>query len=169
MLTLASLSWASGSLYSRSAPSPASQVQAVSMQMLAGGLVLMTVAGITGEFTALNVGAVSWHSLISLAYLALFGSTAYAVYVWLLKVSEPSKVATYAFVNPVIALALGSILAGEPFSPWTLFCSIVIITSVALIVTSRASSASKEAIIQPDRAPRAGHPAIGAASTCEPE
>ncbi len=169
MLTLASLSWASGSLYSRRAPSPASQVQAVSMQMLAGGAVLMVLAVITGEFTSLNVDAVSWRSLVSLTYLAVFGSTAYAVYVWLLKVSEPSKVATYAFVNPVIALALGSILAGEPFSPWTLFCSIVIITSVALIVTSRASRAKKEAIIQPGQAPRPGHPAVGAAATCEPE
>jgi hypothetical protein len=89
--------------------------------------------------------------------------------VWLLKVSEPSKVATYAFVNPVIALALGSILAGEPFSPWTLFCSIVIITSVALIVTSRAKRIRTEVISISDQTPRARHPNIGAAANCEPE
>ena len=68
-------------------------------------------------------------------YVAAFGSVAYGCYLWLLKASTPARAATYAYVNPVIALLLGYLLAGETLSPWSLGCSAVVVTGVLLVVS----------------------------------
>jgi drug/metabolite transporter (DMT)-like permease len=102
------LSWAIGSLYSRRAPLPADAFLGTAMQMLAGGGLLLLAGLLTGE-----LGQLAWHemsrrSLLAFAYLVLFGSLiGFTAYIWLLRVSTPAKVSTYAFVNPIVAVLLG--------------------------------------------------------------
>ncbi len=77
---------------------------------------------------------------MSLLYLITFGSVGYGAYIWLLQVVEPSKVATYAYVNPVIALMLGSLIASETVSAWTIGCSLFILAAVFIIISSKKKS-----------------------------
>jgi len=136
---LASFLWSTGSLYSRKAPLPASPLLGASMEMIAGGVLLAVVGLARGEASHVDLAAVSARSWIALAFLALFGSVvAYSAYVWLLKVSRPELVATYAFVNPIVAVALGVVLAGEAVSGATLLAAALIVAAVAIVVTSPA-------------------------------
>lgn len=137
LVVLATLMWALGSVYSRYAVQPQSKLLGASMQMLTGGVMLLVASLVSGETTRFDVSQVTFESWLALAYLAVIGSIAYAVYIWLLKASTPAKVATYAYVNPVIALVLGNLIAGELLAEWTLVCSLVILVAVALIVTAR--------------------------------
>ena len=134
-IVLASMLWAAGSVCSRYAPQPASQPLSSGMQMLGGGAVLLAMSAAAGEPARLDWGAVSPAAFAAWVYVAAFGSVAYGCYLWLLKASTPSKAATYAFVNPVIALLLGYLLAGETLSPWSLGCSAVVVTGVLLVVS----------------------------------
>ncbi len=112
------------------------------MPMLSGGLILLAVSGVTGEFAAVDTSAMTWRSLLAVGYLIGPGSLAYAAYLFLLQASTPTKAATYAYVNPIIALLLGALLGGEHVSGWTLICSTVIITGVVVIVTAKGRAAS---------------------------
>lgn len=133
-LLIAALSWSFGSLYSRKATVPSSGFLNTSMQMIGGGILLLILGFATGEWNRLNVGDISARSFFSLAYLAAFGSLiGYSAYIWLLKVSTPSKVTTYAYVNPVVAVIFGWLLAGEELSMRTIMASVVIIGSVIII------------------------------------
>lgn len=133
-LLIAALSWSFGSLYSRKAIVPSSGFLNTSMQMIGGGILLIILGFATGEWNRLNVGDISARSFFSLAYLAAFGSLiGYSAYIWLLKVSTPSKVTTYAYVNPVVAVIFGWLLAGEELSMRTILASAVIIGSVIII------------------------------------
>lgn len=108
------------------------------MQMLMGGLVLGTSSLLLGELPRVDVGAMTLLSLGSLAYLVVFGSlVAYTAYVWLLRVTTPARVGTYAYVNPVIALFLGWALANEPISLRSIAATAVILGSVIVIVSER--------------------------------
>jgi drug/metabolite transporter (DMT)-like permease len=129
-----SVSWAVGSIHSRRAEVPAAPRMATAIQMLAGG-VLLTVAGIVaGEWSRWDPGATSLRSGLSLAYLIVFGGmVAYSAYIWLLRESTPGRVATYAYVNPVVALLLGWLLADEPLGPRTLLAAGVILSAVVLL------------------------------------
>ncbi|HJO38508.1 MAG: EamA family transporter [Vicinamibacterales bacterium] len=138
----ATLSWACGSVYSRHARQSESQVVAIGMPMLAGGVILMAVSGATGELATVDLGAISSKSVLALAYLIGPGSLAYAAYLFLLRASTPTKAATYAYVNPIIALVLGAAIGGEQISGWTISCSAVIITGVVVIVTAKSRSGS---------------------------
>ena len=134
VLVLACLSWSLGSIYQRHAPMPASPALSTAMQMLAGGVALLVVGSALGEFGSTNVAAFSLRSLLGLAYLIVFGSiVAFSAYVWLLKSSSPARVATYAYVNPVVAVFLGWALASEPLTPRMLGAAVVIVSGVALI------------------------------------
>ncbi len=135
VVVLASLLWAIGSLYSRKAELPASQTLATGMEMFAGGVLLLVVAAGTGELGRFDPSAVSTRSLWALAYLIVFGAiVAFSAYVWLLKATTPARAATYAYVNPVVAVALGWALASEPLSPRIFVAGAMIVAAVVLIV-----------------------------------
>lgn len=137
LILIASFSWANGSLWSRRAPLPKSTLLGASMQMLAGGVVL-TLAGLgAGETARLDLAAVTLRSWLAYGFLVLFGSiVAYSAYVWLLQVTRPELVATYAFVNPMVAVVLGALLAGETLEPVTLAAAALIVVAVAVVVTA---------------------------------
>lgn len=134
----ASLSWAIASVLSKSLPQPGSGALASGMQMLAGGTML-TLAGLgTGEAGAVHLDAVTLRSGAALLYLIVFGSLlGFGAFTWLLRVSSPARVATYAYVNPIVAVLLGWALAGEPFGPRELAAAAVIVGGVALITTAK--------------------------------
>jgi drug/metabolite transporter (DMT)-like permease len=133
-LVVASCSWASGSIYSRHSPMPASPSLGTAMQMLAGGVALLAVSAALGEPWRFEPSAVSLRSALGLLYLVVFGSIiAFSAYVWLLRVSTPARVSTYAYVNPVVAVLLGWALAGEALTTRMLVAAAVIVSGVALI------------------------------------
>lgn len=133
----ASLAWAAGSIYCRHHPLPRSPLLATGMQTLCGGAVLCSFAVLTGEARHFHLAHVSLRSGLALLYLILFGSAlGFSAYVYLLKHSTAARVATYAFVNPVVALFLGWFLAAEPLSLRTLLASGIILTAVLLVITA---------------------------------
>lgn len=137
------LSWAVGSLYSTTARLPRSHLLATAMQMLAGGVLLLLVATARGEWQMLDWGAVSLRSLLALAYLVVFGSLiGLTTYTWLLTVRPPSQVSTYSYVNPVVAVFLGWLLAGEHFSARMLLAIAIILGSVVLATRGTAHGRS---------------------------
>jgi drug/metabolite transporter (DMT)-like permease len=132
----AALSWATGSMYGLRATTPKSSVLTSGMQMLSGGAVLTVVGFIKGEWTNFSVADVSTNSWFALAYLVIFGSLiGFTAYSWLLKNAEPAMVATYAYINPVIAVLLGWLIAGESFTTQMLVGAGIIVGSVALITS----------------------------------
>jgi len=134
VVLFAALAWAVGSLYSRTAPRPESPLVATAIQMTAGGVLLLLVALLHGEVPAVLQRGVSLRSLLALSYLVVMGSlVGYTTYIWLLRVDSPARVSTYAFVNPVVAVFLGWLLAGEPVGARTLLAAAVIIAAVVLI------------------------------------
>jgi len=149
VLIAASLSWAIGSIYSRHAPLPKSPLLVTAMQMLCGGVLLLLSGAVSGEAARLELENVSLRSLVSLGYLTVFGSlVAFSAYVWLLRVSTPAKVSTYAFVNPVVAVALGFVFAGEPLTPRTMVAAAVIVTAVVLITRQRRRTAPTPLVLE---------------------
>ncbi|MGO9244830.1 MAG: EamA family transporter [Verrucomicrobiia bacterium] len=141
VLLLAAFLWAAGSLYSRRARLPSSQLQAAAMEMLTGGVLLMLAGGATGEWTRFAPTHVSAHSWVAWVYLVTFGSLiGFTAYVWLLQVASPAHVSTYAYVNPVVAVFLGWALAGEQVTSRTLLAAAAIILAVVIIVTRSAEA-----------------------------
>ncbi len=138
LLILAELTWAAGSVYARHGPQPANHLTGTSMQQLAGGASLVLAALIAGEPGRLDLGAVSATSWLGLAYIIVFGSlVAYTAYVWLLNNVAVTTVATYAYVNPIVAVALGMLFRGEQLTPRTLLAAALIIGAVVAMVTGR--------------------------------
>jgi drug/metabolite transporter (DMT)-like permease len=130
----ASLSWAAGSVYSRVLPRPTSASLGSGMQMLAGGVVLFIVGVSSGEIGRFDLAAVTTRSMLSLGYLIVFGSlVGFTAYAWLLRKCSPAAVATYAYVNPIVAMLLGWLLAGEDFGPRMIVAAAIILSGVALI------------------------------------
>lgn len=137
--------WAAGSIYGLRAPTPKSALVTAGMQMLMGGAVLVLAGLLAGEWTNFDLAAVSLRSWLGIAYLYLFGSLiGFTAYSWLLKNARPTAVATYAYVNPVVAVFLGWAFASEPVTLRMLLGAVVIVGSVVLI-TSRSSKAAPEA------------------------
>ncbi|NLE51254.1 MAG: drug/metabolite exporter YedA [Chloroflexi bacterium] len=138
-LLIATLTWAIGSLYSRHAPLPRVPLMATGIEMLAGGLWLALAGTLAGEWSQLDVSAITMKSALALAYLAVFGSLlAFTAYVWLLRNTTPARATSYAYVNPIVALFLGATLAGEEISVRTIVAAAIIIGSVVLLTSSRA-------------------------------
>jgi drug/metabolite transporter (DMT)-like permease len=130
--------WASGSLYSRSIRLPVSPLLMTALQMIAGGLLLLVASLVTGEWTRVQLDQVSTRSLFSWVYLVVFGALiAFTSYVWLLKVSTPARVSTYAYVNPIVALFLGWVLADETPTFMNILAAAIILGSVVIITTHR--------------------------------
>jgi drug/metabolite transporter (DMT)-like permease len=130
--------WATGSLYSRHAHVPKRPLVGTALQMLAGSAVLFVIALVTGDLFRVRLAEITPASIAGVAYLVVVGSlVGYTTYVWLLRVAPISLVATYAYVNPVIAVILGSLILGEPLGPRTLAAGAIIIVAVAVIVRAR--------------------------------
>jgi drug/metabolite transporter (DMT)-like permease len=108
-------------------------------QMLSGGVQLLVVSALFGEFRGFQPGAVSSQAWAALAYLIVAGSIAgFTAYVWLLHYESPTKVGTYAYVNPVVAVALGYFLGGESVGMRTLMGTLLVLVSVVTITTIKA-------------------------------
>ncbi len=134
VMVCSTLSWSVGSLIARDAPLPASPLLASAMEMCAGGIGMLLIALARGEYAQLAVSAISWRSVLSIGYLALFGSIiAFSAYKWLLNKTTPAAVGTYAFVNPVVAVLLGWMFASEPLSLRTVAAMFVIVGAVVMI------------------------------------
>lgn len=144
ILMAAAICWASGSLYAREGPSPPSRLLGAGMQQVAGGTVLLLVAAATGEIARFDAAAVSTESVLGLAFLVVFGSlVAFSAYVWLLHHVPVTTVATYAYVNPLVAVALGIAFRGEALTPRSLLAAAIIIGAVVAMVTGRPSQAEE--------------------------
>ncbi len=139
-LVFGSLAWAFGSLYAQKSRLPVAPMMTTAMQMLAGGLGLALLSGMSGEWGSFQVSQVSTTSMVALAYLSLLGGVvAFTAYTWLLHHTTSARVATYAYVNPVVAVLLGWTLAGEALTPRVLAAAGVIVAAVVLITLYGAS------------------------------
>jgi len=137
VLVIASLAWACGSLYSKHGGMPSSPMLGVAMQSFAGGVILLIAAMFAGEFRELHLGAVSMRSWLALVYLVVCGSgIGFSAYLYILQKSTAARVATYAFVNPVVALFLGWLIVGETITLRTILAAAVILTAVILVITA---------------------------------
>jgi drug/metabolite transporter (DMT)-like permease len=141
VLVLASLSWAIGSILSRAWPRPRSSLMGAALQLLSGGAVLVGVSATAGEWSRFEPGDVSALSLLCLGYLILAGSlVGFSAYAWLLAHTSAARVATYAYVNPVVAVFLGWAVAGERVSSRALLAGAAIVGAVAIITSRPARS-----------------------------
>ena len=137
-LTVASISWSLAAVLTRKLPLPDSKVMSSGAQMLAGGLLLAITAGALGEFSGFHPAAVSGKAWLSLAYLIVAGSIiAFTAYVWLIHHESPTKVGTYAYVNPVVAVIIGYFLGGEAIETRTVVGTACVLVSVVLITTMK--------------------------------
>ena len=133
-LVLASFTWSVGSVYARHVAMPRSPVLATGMEMLTASVGLAVLALLHGDFTAHAAAPISLVSIAGWLYLVVFGSiVAFTAYVFLLQVSTPERVSTYAYVNPVIAVLLGFAIAGEPLTTRMMLAAAVIVSGVVLI------------------------------------
>jgi drug/metabolite transporter (DMT)-like permease len=162
-LAVSSFCWALGSLIARRIPLPRSPMVATAAEMLIAGAVL-TVAGLAvGEGPRLRVNAITPVSLGAFVYLVTFGSiVAFTAYVWLLRVSTPARVSTYAFVNPVVAVLLGWAILGESLTVRTGIAAAIIISAVALITSAPVPSAAR---MVPAPVPGAGEDGLAAGAS----
>ena len=148
VVLLAAGFWAAGSLISRNAPTPRSPVTGLGMNMIAGGVLVMIVALIRGEFSGFSLSEVTTVSWLAFWYQIVFGGIAYASYLWLIRAAGPSRATTYAYVNPAVAMVLGATLGNEVFTMRALIATIIIIGAVALIITRRQKR--QTASLEPD-------------------
>lgn len=138
-----SFSWAWGSLWSRRARMPRSPIVSTGIGLVAGGLVVTLASAVAGEWARFDVARVAWPSVAATAYLSVFGSViGFSAYLYLLRTVSPATVSTYAFVNPIVAMALGAVFAGETLSGHALLAAALVIASVVLITSARAKSAA---------------------------
>jgi drug/metabolite transporter (DMT)-like permease len=138
ILLVTTFIWSAGSLYSRAARHAASPFLTAAQQMICGGILLLVAGVVTGELPRFHAGAISMLSLGSFVYLVIIGAVVgYTAYIWLLRHCEPAKVATYAYVNPIVAVLLGTLFAGETLTARMLLAAALIIGSVALIITAQ--------------------------------
>jgi drug/metabolite transporter (DMT)-like permease len=137
-LIIAAMSWSVSSALARKLPLPSSKVMSSGAQMLAGGVLLALAAAAFGEFRGFHPSAVSRGAWLSLLYLIVAGSIlAFTAYVWLIHHESPTKVGTYAYVNPVVAVLVGYFLGGEALGLRTILGTIFVLVSVVVITTTR--------------------------------
>jgi drug/metabolite transporter (DMT)-like permease len=150
LLLLAPLFWSMGSIYARGADMPKSTLLSTGMQMLMGAVALFIVSAFKGEFTGFSLGEVSSRSWWGLIYLITFGSlVGFVSYGWLLHNAPVSLTSTYAYVNPIVAVFLGWLLAGEELNARIVIASAIIIGSVVLINSARQAKPTVKAKTEP--------------------
>ena len=143
ILLLSSVAWSAGSIYARRVRISPSPIMVSGMQMLSGSLFLAAASVITGEVRKFDVRAMSLSSGLSFLYLTMFGSiVAFTSYSWLVKATTPSRLATYAYVNPAVAVFMGWALADEPITLRTLFAMALILIAV-MVIQSRTQTKSR--------------------------
>ena len=136
-LIVAAISWSVAASLSRKMPLPAAKAMSSGAQMLAGGVLLTLTAALLGEFRGFHVQAVSSGAWLALAYLIVAGSiVGFTAYVWLIHHESPTKVGTYAYVNPVVAVLVGYFLGGEAIGPRTMVGTLLVLVSVVVITTT---------------------------------
>ncbi|HTI69889.1 MAG TPA: drug/metabolite exporter YedA [Candidatus Limnocylindria bacterium] len=136
-LFFSTVCWAGGSVFSKYSVRPASPYMASAMQMLVGGVALLGLSGLTGEARGFSFSQLSFPGWASFSYLVVAGSwIGFSAYAWLIRHASPAKVSTYAFVNPVVAVLLGTVFLGEKFTPSVLLSVVAVVTGVALITLS---------------------------------
>jgi drug/metabolite transporter (DMT)-like permease len=137
--------WANGSLYSRSAKLPKEPLLSTGMEMVAGGVLLLAASLATGEYDRIRLDLVSERSLVAWVYLVVFGAiVAFTCYVWLLKTVSATRVSTYAYVNPIVAMLLGWALANEPITTRNTLAAGIILVSVIIITIYQARDKATE-------------------------
>jgi len=135
-LIVAAISWSLASTLTRKLPLPSSKAMSSGAQMLAGGVLLTMAAAMLGEFRGFRVQEVSLKAWLALAYLVVAGSiVGFTAYVWLIHHESPTKVGTYAYVNPVVAVLVGYFLGGEALSLRTIVGTMLVLVSVVVITT----------------------------------
>jgi drug/metabolite transporter (DMT)-like permease len=148
-LIVASMSWSAASAFARMLPLPPSKVMSSGAQMLAGGVFLALTSVALGEFRNFHPSTVSRGAWLSLLYLIVAGSIiAFTAYVWLLHHESPTKVGTYAYVNPVVAVLLGYFLGGEALGLRTILGTLFVLISVVVITTTRAKKAVAAPLVE---------------------
>lgn len=156
-IILAAMAWATGSIYGLRAPVPKSAIQTSGMQMLSGGIVLFVVSFLSGEMFRFDIAQVSSNSVFGLIYLIIFGSLiGFTAYSWLLKNAQPSIVSTYAYINPVVAVFLGWMIANETFTTQMLIGAGIIVGSVALITSKESKTPKNREIELDEETPKGG-------------
>jgi drug/metabolite transporter (DMT)-like permease len=152
---LGALFWATGSIYGLRSPVPKSSLLTAGMQMLAGSIPLLLVGVVRGEAASLDASAFSAESIYAMIYLIVFGSlVGFTAYSWLLKNARPTIVATYAYINPIVAVLLGWGLAGETLTGQMLLGAAIIVLSVALVTTQKKEAAVPRTDEAQKRSPR---------------
>ncbi|MGA8431948.1 MAG: EamA family transporter [Candidatus Sulfotelmatobacter sp.] len=138
-LIVAALSWSVAAALTRRLSLPGSKAMSSAAQMLTGGILLMLAAALLGEFRGFKVEAVSQRAWFALAYLIVAGSIiGFTAYVWLIHHESPTKVGTYAYVNPVVAVLVGYFLGGEALGRRTIMGTLLVLVSVIVITTTPA-------------------------------
>jgi len=138
VLLVGALLWSIGSIYSRGAKLPSSALLGTAMEMLAGGAGLLVLSTLAGEWKRLNFSGFAPHSIWGLVYLILCGSlVGFTAYTWLLRNAPTPLVSTYAYVNPLVAIFLGNLLASEPLTPRVLAAAAIILGAVVIITLTQ--------------------------------
>jgi drug/metabolite transporter (DMT)-like permease len=146
-LLIASISWSISSALTRKLPLPASKMMSSGAQMLAGGLLLALTASVFGEFRGFHPAQVSRGAWFALAYLIVAGSIlGFTCYVWLIHHESPTKVSTYAYVNPVVAVLVGYFFGNEALGLRTILGSLFVLVSVVVITTTRSRKTETPAV-----------------------
>jgi len=140
VLLFGSISWAAGSIYSRHTSRPASAAMTTALQMIAGSGALAIISIVAGEPGRFHPGQMTMPSFLGWAYLVTFGSlVGFTAYIYLLRETTPAKATTYAYVNPIVAVVLGWMVASEPIEPRTVVAAVIILASVAMITIAGGS------------------------------
>jgi len=143
-LLVASATWSIATILTRRVPLPASKAMSAAAQMVTGGAMLFLLAALSHEFAGFRVQAVSRNAWLALIYLIIAGSiVGFTAYVWLLHYESPTKVGTYAYVNPVVAVCLGYFFGGESIGARTLLGTLLVLVSVITITTTKKNSAER--------------------------
>ena len=149
VVLLAPILWAVGSLYARKAPSPRQPLTAVGMEMIAGGLLLGIAGMADGELAHVHFATMSFVSIAAFVYLVLIGAlVGYVAYIWLLLHVSVTAASTYAFVNPVVAVALGAVVLGEVVTPLTLVAATLIVGAVVLLLIGQSRKAARPVALE---------------------
>jgi drug/metabolite transporter (DMT)-like permease len=136
-LLISAVSWSVAASLSRKLPLPAAKAMSSGAQMFAGGVLLLIAATLLGEFRGFHAQSVSRGAWLALAYLIVAGSiVGFTAYVWLIHHESPTKVGTYAYVNPVVAVLVGYFLGGEAIGPRTIAGTLLVLVSVVVITTT---------------------------------
>ena len=136
-LVVGALAGAVGSVVSRQAPAHEASFVATAMMMLTGGVLLVVAGTFTGEWARLDIAAITLRSWFGLAYLVVFGALiGFTAYVWLLKNTTLARASTYAYVNPIVAVILGWMLAAEPLNSRVMVAAGIIVSGVVIVVRS---------------------------------